>query len=161
MDTLATIAICTEPFEAKNVSEASTARISRRDKIMNAVMWRNILGQSLYQLLAILIMMYAGHAMFFDEPFNLVTEKMRFEEADPDHGIKENDPTNKMVLHTFIFHTFVLMCLFNQVNCRLIYEDDMNIFRTLFNNAWFWLIFLFEMALQNYMIYMAPNFLLS
>jgi magnesium-transporting ATPase (P-type) len=161
MDTLATIAICTEPFEVKNVSEASTARISRKDRIMNAVMWRNILGQSLYQLLAILILMYAGHAMFFDEPFNLITEKMRYDESDPENGIVANDPTNKMVLHTFIFHTFVLMSLFNQVNCRLIYEDDLNIFRTMFNNSWFWLVFIFEMLLQNYMIYMAPTYQLS
>lgn len=96
--------------------------------------------------------------MFFDEPFNLVTEKMRYEESNPDLGIVAGDPTDKMVLHTFIFHTFVLMSLFNQINCRLIYEDDLNIFRTLFNNFWFWLIFLFEMALQNYMIYMAPGY---
>lgn len=91
--------------------------------------------------------------MFFDESFNLVTERLRDKET--------NDPTNKMVLHTFIFHTFTCMCLFNQINCRLVYEDDMNIFRTLFNNPFFWLIFIFEMALQNYMIYMAPHFQLS
>jgi len=51
--------------------------------------------------------------MFFEHPFNLVTEKMRHSHSDPEKGYVENDPTSKMVLHTFIFHTFVLMNLFN------------------------------------------------
>ena len=91
--------------------------------------------------------MYAGHVMFFEESFNLVTEKLRYTEANPEKGIELNDPTNKMKLHTFIFHTFVLMNLFNQINCRIIYEKEFNIFGTLFNNSMFWFIFLFEMLL--------------
>lgn len=161
MDTLATIALCTEPYEANKKGRINLSRISRRDKIMTTVMWRNIIGQVIYQTLAILIVMYFGQYMFFDAPFNLITTEMRYKEADAEKGIKVNDPTDKMKLHTFIFHTFVVMNLFNQINCRLINEGDVNIFKTLFNNSLFWLIFLFEMALQNYMIYMAPNYLLS
>ena len=113
MDTLATIAICTEPYEANKSSATQSTRISRRDKIMNAIMWRNIIGQFIYQSLTMIVLMYAGHVMFFDQTFNIVTEKLRYTEADPDNGIEINDPTNKMKLHTFIFHTFVLMNLFN------------------------------------------------
>lgn len=48
MDTLATIAICTEPFEVNKKISTQSTRISRREKIMNAIMWRNILGQFVY-----------------------------------------------------------------------------------------------------------------
>lgn len=48
MDTLAAIAICTEPYNARGRDEKSSNRISRRDKILTGYMWRNILGQILY-----------------------------------------------------------------------------------------------------------------
>lgn len=44
MDTLATIAICTEPFEGDKKTATQSTRISRREKIMNSIMWRNIIG---------------------------------------------------------------------------------------------------------------------
>lgn len=86
---------------------------------------------------------------------------MRYDKADPKKGIQENDPTDKMKHHTFIFHTFVLMNLFNQINCRVINDGQKNIFRTIFNNYLFWLIFIFEMALQNYMVLIAPSYKLG
>lgn len=95
--------------------------------------------------------------MFYDEPFNIITAKMRYQEADKEKGIEENDPTDKMKLHTFIFHTFVVMNLFNQINCRVIDEGQKNVFATLFNNYLFWLIFIFEMGLQSFMVYFAPG----
>lgn len=161
MDTLGAIAICTEPYQAKRRSEGHSSRISRKDKILTVNMWRNIVVQFVYQMIAILILMYFGQMMFFDKPFNLIMEKLRHEEANPELGINVDDPTDKLKLHTMIFHTFVLMNLFNQINCRIVNEGQLNIFRTLFNNYLFWLVLLFEMALQNYMIYLAPNYKLG
>merc|ERR1719453_886303 len=40
MDTLAAIAICTEPYNARSRDEKSSNRISRRDKILTGYMWR-------------------------------------------------------------------------------------------------------------------------
>jgi len=113
MDTLGAVAICTEPFQAKKRNEGHSNRISRKDKILTLVMWRNIFGQVVYQTIAMLALMYFGQMMFFEESFNLVTEKLRYAEANEELGISENDPTNKMRHHTMIFHTFVLMNLFN------------------------------------------------
>lgn len=101
--------------------------------------------------------MYCGNMMFYKTPFNLITEKMRYSEDDAKLGVHANDPTDKMSLHTFVFHTFVMMNLFNQINCRVISEGQLNPFATLFNNYLFWLIFIFEMALQHYMVFIAPN----
>lgn len=75
--------------------------------------------------------MYFGNLMFFEESFNLVTE--------PNVNDKL-EPTNRLRLDTIIFNTFILMNLFNQINCRIVDSDDkseMNIFKGLFTHLTF------------------------
>lgn len=55
-------------------------------------------------------------------------------------------------MNTMIFFTFVLMNLFNQINCRVINPNEKNVFKTLFNNFYFLIIFSFEMALTVYIV---------
>ena len=62
-----------------------------------------------------------------------------------------------MVNNTFIFHTFVLMNLFNTFNCRIL--DDKWFFSTILNNKFLWLIMAGEMLLQNLMISAASSIL--
>ena len=153
MDILAAIALGTETY--KKDSEVSVAnksnRISRKDKIMLPFMWRNIFVQSLYQITVMCILMYVGMFMFFDQSFNLVSTPLRYTSGD-----KKGEPTDRLTLNTIMFHSFVLMTLFNQINCRVIEVDEINVFKTLFNNKYFWVIFLFEMGLQHLML-MAGN----
>jgi hypothetical protein len=66
-----------------------------------------------------------------------------------------------MVLNTIMFHTFVLMNMFNQINCRIIAQDDINIFKTIFNNYIFFIVFIFEMVFQNYMVNSIENGILQ
>ena len=54
--------------------------------------------------------------------------------------------TNRLVLDTIVFHTFILMNLFNQINCRVVDENEKNVFKTLFNNPIFWVIMIFELC---------------
>ena len=49
---------------------------------------------------------------------------------------------------TIMFHTFVLMNLFNQIACRKIGWSDIRYHRSLFNNKWFILVVLAEFGLQ-------------
>ena len=62
------------------------------------------------------------------------------------------EPTSRLVLDTMIFHTFILMNLFNQINCRVVDASELNVFKTLFNNPTFFVIFAFEFFVQNLMI---------
>lgn len=96
--------------------------------------------------------MYFGTLMFFEESYNLITEDLR----DP-----KLEPTHKMQMDTMIFHTTVLMTLFNQINCRVIDPSEKNVFKTLFNNVYFWLIFAFEMIIQNYIVHVNAESTLS
>lgn len=64
-------------------------------------------------------------------------------------------------MDTMIFHTTVLMTLLNQINCRVIDPNEKNVFKTLFNNIYFWLIFGFEMFIQNYIVHLEEHSTLS
>ena len=44
-----------------------------------------------------------------------------------------------------------------EVSLTFVDEAEMNVFKTLFNNAKFWIIILGEFALQSYMVYIAVN----
>ena len=52
-----------------------------------------------------------------------------------------------------IFHTFMLMNLVNMINCRVVQEEEMNVFKTLLNNITFWAIIGIEMAIQMLFMY--------
>jgi len=132
MDTLGAIAICTEPYEkakferqlTQETTVPVTYRVKRSDDTINANLWRSILCQFTYQLLSLGVLVYFGCFMFFDKPFNLITTPIFVKD---EKGV--SGPSNQMVLDTIVFHTFVLMCLFNQINCRVITpEDNINIF---------------------------------
>ena len=111
MDILGAIAIGTEPYKQE---DTTMNRISRRDKIMTAGMWRQIIVHSVYQIIVVLIIFYFGVFMFFDKTFNIVSEPLR--------DTKTGDPTDRLVLDSIVFHTFILLNLFNMINCRII--DD-------------------------------------
>jgi P-type Ca2+ transporter type 2C len=140
MDILGAIAIGTEPYK-KNQGKSN--RISRRDKILLAEIWRQVLVQALFQILVMLFLMYAGPFVMFPESFNPATTPMRNEDS---------TPTNRLVLDTICFHTFILMNLFNQINCRVVDAQEINVFATLFNNPIFFVVLGFEFFVQNLMV---------
>ena len=104
MDVLAAIALGTEPYSHSSNSQQS--RISRKAKIMLPEMWRQILCHAAYQVFIMLILMYFGVFMFFDETFNIILTPLRKSDL---------TATNRLVLNTICFHTFILMNLFNQI----------------------------------------------
>ena len=140
MDILGAIAIGTEPYKQ---SQEKSNRISRRDKIILAEVWRQVLVQALYQILVMMFLMYFGSFIFFEKSFNIITAKPR-----DDTGA----PTSRLVMDTIIFHSFILMNLFNQINCRVVDAREINVFKTLFNNPIFWVIMAFEFGVQQLMI---------
>lgn len=141
MDILGAIALGTEPArkECQVSEENKQKRVSRSDKIMLKEMWRQILIQVCYQVLVMIILMYFGGLIFFGGEIDLVYTPLRN---------KNGQPTNRMTLDTIIFHTFVIMNLLNQINCRIIDSKEINVFKTLLNNPIFWIVFLLELVIQ-------------
>lgn len=113
MDVFAACALCTEPFIHRE-GVACLPRESRKAKIIRLNMWRNILPQVVYQVLVMVILMFAGQCMFFDKSFNIITLETRD---------SNSDPTDRMRKDFACFHTFVLMNLFNMINCRVVGID--------------------------------------
>ena len=145
MDILGAIAIGTEPYKKTNHHSLSlSARISRKDNIVKLEMLRQIVCQSAYQLIVMIILMYFGGLMFFDKSFNLVLTPLRDETT--------QKGTDRLVLNTICFHTFFLMNWFNTINCRVLDANDINPFKTLLNNPYLWIIMGMEMAVQLFMI---------
>ncbi|KAL3525601.1 hypothetical protein ACH5RR_013973 [Cinchona calisaya] len=98
MDTLGALALATEP---PNDELMKRPPVGRTGNFITNVMWRNILGQSLYQFLLIWFLQAFGKIIFF----------IRGPDAD-------------LVLNTFIFNTFVFCQLFNEVNSREMEKID-------------------------------------
>ena len=63
------------------------------------------------------------------------------------------EPKPRLILDTLIFHTFILMNIFNAINCRVVEAEDINIFRTILNNPLFWIITLIEVSAQCGMLF--------
>ena len=127
MDILAAIALGTSKDVNKN-----DGRYSRKFRVFEPCMWRQILVQSGFQVLINLIFLYFG-GLIFDKPYNLIT----------------TDPRNekKLLVDTFLFNTFFMMTMFNQINSRIIDGKTANVFKTLKSNPMFWMIWAFEMGI--------------
>ena len=147
MDTFAALSLATEPPH-DNLFDRQPA--SRKEAIVNRVMWRNIFGQGLMQIIVLIVMLFFGQEMFDlkyedDTPFYVTEEWLA---ANPETTLALNDATNKCYLFTMIFQTFVFMQLFNQINARKLGEKEYNIFAGFFNNWIFIGITILTFAVQ-------------
>lgn len=128
MDTFAAMALATEPPKDDIIKGKP---YPKDDNIITSVMWRNIIGQSFFQILVLSILLFGGSYLFieFRRPDELWT---------PDKGFH----------YTFIFNTFIFMQVFNEINCRKIGEHEFNVFANFFNNSMFIFIILLTIIVQ-------------
>ncbi|KAJ3431640.1 calcium-transporting atpase [Anaeramoeba flamelloides] len=109
MDTLAALALGTEPPTKDLLNRLPYKKSS---SLLNGIMKRNIAAQSVFQLIVLFIILQFGGNFFGLDP--LVAE-------------------DKLHLDCIVFNTFVLMQVFNEINCRKI-NDEPNIIKGIFNN---------------------------
>lgn len=151
MDTLAAISLATEP---PHPTELKQDKRRKNEKIILPVMWRNIIGQVTYQLTVLIVMLYTV-PWWFNKSYKLA------DNAEIDFYGSTLDETPEYALarvyklehYTIIFHTFVLMNLFNQFNSRKLGWRDFNIFERFFNNFNFLLVVAAEFAFQYLIIF--------
>jgi len=121
MDTFAALALATEP---PNNSLLDRSPESRTDKIVNAIMWRNIFGQAFYQILIMLLILFCG-ASWFNCIYTNETPLVYSESYCKTHPMVPG-PDNELVtckggstmspkahLYTIVFQAFVFMQVFN------------------------------------------------
>ncbi|XP_042428226.1 probable calcium-transporting ATPase 8, plasma membrane-type isoform X1 [Zingiber officinale] len=106
MDTLGALALATEP---PNDNMMKRPPVRRSQSFITPVMWRNIIGQSMYQLIVLGLLMFDGKKLL---------------------GIDGLD--SDIVLNTFIFNTFVFCQVCNEINSREM--ERINVLRGIFRN---------------------------
>lgn len=88
-------------------------------------MWRQIFGIAAYMIIVIALILFTG-AWTFNLEFNYTDE--RFENG---------EPTGKGKLFAIVFHTFVFMQLFNEINSRRVGKREFNVFFKIGANPFF------------------------
>ena len=136
MDILAAISLGSELPSTFNTSN----RVSRNDNLLSSEMYRSIICMSLYQILIMVILMYFGGLMFFTEPLDLISLPIR--------DLKTQEPTDRMKLNTILFYTFILMNLFNKINCKAATLEK----SVLMSNKIFWVILIAEFGVQTLLL---------
>lgn len=143
MDTFAALALATEN---PGLALLDRQPEKRDDKIVNAVMWRNIFGQAFYQIVVLLILLLCGKGWFgleYPDDVPLVYTEKYCSENPEILDCKNMGLSVKAELYTIVFQSFVFMQIFNMINGRKLGDQDYNVFAGFFNN---W-IFLFIMAI--------------
>ncbi|CAF0836714.1 unnamed protein product [Adineta steineri] len=127
MDTLASLALATEPPTEELLNRKPYGRTK---SIISPMMMRNIIGQSIYQLIVMFVILYAG------QYFLGVESTVQKIQHDPHAGRELSEQ------FTLVFNAFVLMTLFNEINSRKLHGER-NVFKGVFRNPFFYCIWIF------------------
>jgi len=139
MDTMAALALATE---APTPSLLKRAPYGRYEGIITRSMWRNVIGQALYQLVVMFTLL-----MFAQNIPQLGLPASRAAWTEEHHEL----------LTTIVFNTFVLCQLFNELNCRKL-GNELNILSGLFTNTIFWAVMVFTVAVQAIIVQYGGEF---
>lgn len=116
MDSFAALALATEPPS----EELLYRRPYQKDEyIITAAMWKTILGAAVYQITILMTLLFKGDELFGVGPVPAV-------------GVRWDMENGKLL--TIVFNTFVFMQVFNEINCRKLKSEELNVFKGFFNN---------------------------
>ncbi|KAK3011230.1 hypothetical protein RJ639_012135 [Escallonia herrerae] len=130
MDTLGALALATEP---PNDGLMKRPPVGRNVNFITRIMWRNIIGQSIYQLAVLGVLTFDGKRLF-----------------------KLNGSDSTDVLNTFIFNTFVFCQAFNEINSRDM--EKINIFCGMFSSWIFMIVMVSTVTFQVVIVELLGNF---
>eukprot|EP01103_Thecamoeba_quadrilineata_P002746 TRINITY_DN12642_c0_g1_i1.p1 TRINITY_DN12642_c0_g1~~TRINITY_DN12642_c0_g1_i1.p1 ORF type:complete len:989 (-),score=241.99 TRINITY_DN12642_c0_g1_i1:45-3011(-) len=132
MDTMAALALATEQPTPALLERPPYGRF---DNLISNRMWRQIIGQAVFQLILFCTILYAYDSLWFIFPRTL--------------DLNSND-----VKHTIIFNTFVFAQLFNEINSRKL-GDELNVFSGFFTNYIFVVVLVLSVVVQFLMVQFA------
>lgn len=121
MDTFAALALATEPPSDEVLQRPP---VSTKEYIVSQDMWKNIIGQSIYQCIWLFVILFLG-PIILDVP----------------NGFNDEEWTYLNGQHlTIFFNAFVFMQVFNEINSRKLKSTELNVFKNFFNNCIFFVI---------------------
>lgn len=118
MDALAALALATD---SPSDELFNTKPFGRTEPIITTDMYINIATQAVYQIIVLMFVLYAS------PPILGITQSWGDEDWTQENGKH----------FTIFFHTFVMLQLFNEINCKKLDLTDWNIFKGFFSNQMF------------------------
>lgn len=134
MDTFAALALATEKPTNELLEDKPH---NRNTAIVNPNMWRNIVGQAIFQIGVLSVFLFAPELTLGIE------KKIPGEKWTQENGLH----------YTMIFNIFVMMQVFNEINARKIREGQYNIFSGIFTNPLFLTIEVLTIVVQIALVY--------
>ena len=164
MDTLAALALATEPPTDELLKRHPHGK---NDYIISPLMMKHVLGQALFQIIILLVVVFIGEKFLVDiiggrqlinpnesfilpgrkytKAWELFHEGESFQHVNDQLGypfpIDTNLHEKYSVHYTYIFNIFVCMQLFNLINSRII-DDRLNVFSRICSSSYFIMIFI-------------------
>ncbi|KAL2672774.1 hypothetical protein Neosp_013490 [[Neocosmospora] mangrovei] len=123
MDTMAALALATDPPTDAILDRPPQPKSA---PLITMNMWKMIIGQSIFQIIVVLVLYFAGGAIL---------------------NYDTSVESEKLQLDTIIFNMFVWMQIFNELNCRRL-DNKFNIFVGVHRNWFFIVINLIMIGLQ-------------
>lgn len=144
MDTLAALALATTPPHASVIREPP---MTSEQPILTRVIWRQIYGVTLWNVIVMMIMIFLGKVMF---DLDYANSEQTTDSVD---GELTSGALAKKEHLTIIFCTFVFLQFFNEFNCRVVGPREFNVFKGFFR-GW---MFIFVMAVIFCVQWLACN----
>ncbi|OMJ73634.1 hypothetical protein SteCoe_27621 [Stentor coeruleus] len=129
MDALAALALATD---SPSDDLFNTKPFGRTEPIITTDMQINIATQAIYQIIILMFVLYASPSLLN------ITQSWGDEDWTQENGKH----------FTIFFHTFVMLQLFNEINCKKLDLTDWNIFKGFFSNQMFVGIFTVTFIIQ-------------
>lgn len=161
MDTFASLALATEEPTDKLLNRHPH---KKDEYIVSRTIWKNIIGQAILQILIIFIFLYvgewflpefgSGESIKYNPDTDTTVISGRNYHFDGSEDYKEyyDDSNVGPSRHlTYVFNVFVLLQLFNEINCRRIH-GEWNVFEGLLRSYMFMFIWVLVLGLQIIMI---------
>lgn len=151
MDTFAALALATEPPSEKVLLEKP---YGKNESIMSRSMWRNIVCVAIYEIAVLLIIDFIRPEIFFgyvdDGTYECMDEPFKTIDIKDTNAVKCERRVN-----TMIFHTFVMLQVFNEMSCRRIKSRELLIFENFCNNWIFLFILVVTIVVQYALVLFA------
>ena len=137
MDTFAALALASEK---PHPSIIRTPPVKKGDLIMTKVMWRQIYGITIYNVLVMVILILFGKYLW------------GLDFSKNDEFYVNGIASEKCVMYTILFETFVFLQIFNEFNSRCIQPKKLNMFSNLFSNWLFLAIIVLTFCLTVFFV---------
>lgn len=136
MDTLAALALATESPSKELLDRPPYGRFAR---LITYNMWRNVIGQALYQLTVLFVTLYWAESIPFFGKTIFATQ------------------TNPVSRTTIVFNAFVFCQIFNEINARTL-SNELNPFKRFFSNTIFLSVLAFTVFVQYLIVQFGSSF---